>query len=236
MRPVNITTTGGSQFDPVEENIDLSPADSAAEKIVKESVSLIATISSPLVSPVAPVLVEIFKSVANVLGFFGQRRKAERASDLALALYDLLQRTRSEHVKKEEFQDLFEEVLRRTAEQPDAARRENMKRIFFRIIEEPHEHVENRLLLRLADELPADSLKILAVLDQDLTQEEGDLGTGHHALVLRLGSTPSGINWPLNYLVNENLVDKESFNVQPGFGAAGDDLMFLLTPLGRTFV
>lgn len=220
----------------VEENLDLSPIDATGEKVVKETALLIVSIGATLASPIGPILVEIFKSVANVLGFSGQRRKAERARDFSVAIYERLQATRSEYVHKEEFQDLFEDALRRTAEQPDPKRRADMRSIFLRIIEEPREHVKNRQLLRFADELPSECLEILAVLDRDLTEEERELRIGSYALAQRLAHQPSEIRWPLKYLVNENLIDEDTFNTAPGFGAAGENLLFLLTPLGRTFV
>jgi hypothetical protein len=45
----------------------------------------------------------------------------------------------------------------------------------------------------------------------------------------------------LSYLANENVFEDDHFTRRGlltivGFGAAGDDLMYLLTPLGRTFV
>jgi hypothetical protein len=225
--PKDLTTYGGSLLDPVEENIDLSPSDPVAMEVVREILRLVAALA-------LPQLLEVAKSVAALHGLAWQRRKAERAKDLVVALYDLLQRTRFEYVQKVEFEDLFEEVFRRFSEQPDSDRRDTMRKIFLKIIEAPREHVENRLLIRLADELPSEALRALSVLDRKLTQEEREPGVGYGALAIRLGV--SNATRLLAYLVNENLVDEHSTSVAPGFGAAGDDLTFLLTPLGRTFV
>jgi hypothetical protein len=215
----------------LEENIDLSPSDTGAAKAVAELVRLATKMPNPRFG-------DITKAIGAIGGWLWQPRKAERAGDLVLGLYERLERTRSEYLKKEEAQDLFENVLRRIAEQPDASRRENMRKVFYKIIDAPLEHVENRLLLRLADELPSWALNALAVLDHPLTDEEREMKLGTNVLASRLGISPIDATSVIRYLINENIfgAEDERFVTTVGFGAAGDDLMFLLTPLGRTFV
>lgn len=224
----------GRFIDEFDATIDLSPADSQAGKIVKETVKLVATLGAPAVGPLAPALVELVKSVASVLGFHFQRRKAERARDLILALYERLQNALPEYVTREEFLDLFEDTLRRTAEQPDKQRREAMRRVFFKIIDEPREHVENRLLVRLADELPLDALKALPALNTRLTKTDRGEDNGRSFLAARTEMPPVALWKVLGYLANENLLDEDNVDARPFFAAEGGGPV--LTPLGQTLV
>ncbi len=194
--PRDLTTYGGSLLDSVEENIDLSPSEpdpalepDAGSGAPRSSVVDLAARRHALRHPSAPGGRQVRR--ATLGGLAWQRRKAERAKDLVVALYDLadlLQRTRFESVQKVEFEDLVEDVLRRFSEQrPTPNDATPCEKIFLKIVEEPREHVENRLLIRLADELPSEALKALLVLDRKLTQEERVPGVGYGALAIRLG-------------------------------------------------
>jgi hypothetical protein len=197
---------------------------------VREVLRLAATLALP------PVVVEIIKSLAAVGGWPWQVRKAERAKVFLLGLYERLERTRFEYTKRDDFPDLFEEVLRRISEQPDDRRRDTMRAVFLKIIEEPRDHVENKLLVRLADELPSEVLRALSMLHPPLTKAEIELKFGRDVLAARMSTTPGAISTLITYLRNENLAGNDNDYVHVGIWAAGNDLMFLLTPLGRTFV
>jgi hypothetical protein len=113
---------------------------------------------------IVPGLGAVVKSLAATGAWAWNKRKVDRVRDTLVGLYQRLERTRSEYVRKDEFQDILEETLRRLSEQPNPERRRMMRTIFERILEEPLEHRSNRLFLRLADELPSGAVRLLSIL------------------------------------------------------------------------
>ncbi len=203
----------------LEENLDLRPADPAAVKGVKLAIEAAAKLPGGQ-------LVEIVKAVATIGGWLWQKRKSERAQAFLLGLYERLERTRSTYIERDEFYDLFEDAIRRSAEQPDPVRREKMGAIFFKIIEAPRDHVENRLLLRLADELPVDALKLLSTPPPELLEAHKRRGFISAAVAAHLGISSEAARGVVIYLANANLIDESTTDVRSGFAAEGEGPAF----------
>jgi hypothetical protein len=65
------------------------------------------------------------------------------------------EKSQDSYVCKDEFKDLLEETLQRIANEPDENRRRWFKNILLKAIEQPRDHSEHRLFLRLTNELTA---------------------------------------------------------------------------------
>jgi hypothetical protein len=129
------------------------------------------------------------KAAAAVGGWIYQQRKWDRVTPLLGELTARIYRLENEpgktnhYVTREEFADLLEETLRRTADQPEPDRRAAMGNAFFKIFDNPMGHTENRRFIRLADELPTDALKLLNAfgsgqrfMPNEFTEKGGSLG------------------------------------------------------------
>jgi hypothetical protein len=120
----------------------------------------------------------IIKMAAVGGGWWVDDRKPDRVFPVLLALKDALHdtaRKQTEYVRTDQFQDLFEETIRRIANEPSAQRREWFRHILLKILEHPKDHDENRLFLRLTDELSTPAHKVLAILNRNLTAAERQL-------------------------------------------------------------
>jgi len=215
----------------LESKIDLRP-DPLALELTKEVVDAAAGLV-----PGVPGILDVLKAIVVSAGIIFQRRKAERSQEFILGLYERLQQTRSDYVRRDEFMDLLEDSLRRFVEQPDQARRADIRRILLHIIDGPpipetsREHVMHKLFVRFADELPGDALKILAATRAITVRDDQLLGNAD-ILSQRTGIERSEVLWWMDYLANENLFDTHSFNNKAVRQAS---LEFLLSPIGRMF-
>ena len=125
-----------------------------------------------------PTLGSIIKPMVIAGGWWLDDRKPDRVFPALVAIKDKFheaERRQSEYIRKEEFKDLFEETIRRIADEPDPDRREWLKNVLLRVMDEPKDHAENRLFLRLLEELSTDAHKLLAILDQPITTTERQL-------------------------------------------------------------
>jgi hypothetical protein len=178
----------------------------------------------------------LVKAVAFTHGWFVDDRKPDRVFDALLAIRDRLhaaEQKRDEYVRKDEFKDLFEETLRRLAEQPDPERRCWLRAILLKVIDEPLDHAENRLFVRLADELTTRAHKVLTVLSPPVSQSEG-IFSRKRILAMRAGIEEARVEETLEELALTGLTDRKQFEgpgPTPGIGYS-----YLLTPRGKEFL
>lgn len=177
-----------------------------------------------------PILGLAVRLIARRQAWFGDGKKSDRVTPVLAGLYARiakLEAAAKDYIRKDQpeaTQALVEEALARIGDQPDEMRREGMQSILYKILERPRDPAENRMFLRLADELPAPALKLLSAT---------------HGKVAPMVSTIQGLSqqtvdvdvtfW-LKFLVGQGLVDEEQIgHVQHGTYQA------LLTPLGKAF-
>jgi DNA-binding transcriptional regulator YiaG len=139
----------------------VKPDHESAVQAVIDGVNLFAD-ALAMKNPVAGLAVR----TASVLsGWVWNRMKFDRVRPVLEAVSSRIQKIDSEYVRKGEFGDLLEDVLRRISEQPDSERRRRLANAVIHIIDAPQEHVRNRWFLRCADELDSAALELLNVLD-----------------------------------------------------------------------
>jgi hypothetical protein len=196
-----------------------------------EKVRKLIDIAEPL-SAWIPGFLSTLKGLATVGCWPWNPRKADRVHDAIIGLYERLQRTRTEYVRREEFGDLVEETLRRMSEQPDAKRRQDLRMILFKVIETPREHSENRLFLRLADEFPVGALKVLAAVEPVIVQAEYRQSF-QAILAARTGLDITEVGQHMADLSAAGLFDQKAFRI---VAMPGKSLVFLLTRRGAMFL
>jgi hypothetical protein len=200
-----------------------SPATELVQELLKVAMGLDAQV---------PGVGAMIKGLAAVGAWAWNVRKVERVRDTLVGLYERLQRTRFEFVGKEEFQDILEETVRRLSEQPDPERRRTLRSIFEKILETPLEHCENRLFLRLADELPSGALRLLSIVDDPVAPSER---TRHMVEVLaeqaRLSNSDAQDS--AEELAAAQILRRDIFRFIP---SPGKPLDHILTTKGRAFV
>lgn len=112
---------------------------------------------------------------------FRQPRKRARLAYCLIGLYERVQRVASrvdtEYVRRDEFADLLEDALRRAVNEPDEGRRTNYEKILAGIMtrnpqRQRHSFEQERMVIRLANELSTDHLKVvLAHFGPELPEE-----------------------------------------------------------------
>lgn len=120
-------------------------------------------------------------------------------------------------------------------------------------MERPHDHHENRLFLRLVDELSTPAHKVLAALDHEFTPQERRTGDRDVVLSDRTGVPRDRVGEALSELERAGLVDPARLNgpdpssrsrpsldtvgVPEGTGTAGvRSYEYMATRLGAEFV
>jgi hypothetical protein len=169
--------------------------------------------------------------VAVGRGWFFDGEKAERVKPVLLGLYERiakLEADATEYIRKPEARATIEEVLTRIGDQPDRSRRQDMERVLYKILEQPRDLAENRMFIRLADELPVLALKLLAAT-------HASVGHGVRASVTQELGNHAGVpegerEFWLKYLVNQGLLDEGQIGHVQRTTYEG-----VLTPLGRAF-
>jgi hypothetical protein len=153
----------------------------------------------------------IIKLAAFTGGWWPDDRKADRVFPVLLALKDKLHdadKIRDAYIRKDEFKDLFEETIRRIADEPDPDRREWFENILLNVIERSRGHSENRLFLRLVDELSTAAHKILGSLDTPFTREERQLDRDN-ILAQRAGLDAGQVVDVLEELISARLIKRD---------------------------
>lgn len=162
----------------------------------------------------APVLGNIVKPVALLGAWWADDRKPGRVFGVLVAVSEKLaeaEKRQNEFVSKDEFKDLFEETLQRIANEPDENRRRWLQNVLLKAIEQPREHSEHRLFLRLADELTTDAHKILAILDKPLVPQVRQLNR-QGRLEAMSGVPRLRVDDALDELTRAGLVNRERLN------------------------
>jgi hypothetical protein len=221
----------GKREAPAERHLSVAivkPDDSALSEHIKDSVNLIGD-AIGVCNPWAGLTI---KAVAVLGGWLWIPRKYERVRSFIHALADRVKGMRDGFVKHEEFADLLEDVLRRLSEQPDPDRRKMLRAIFEKVIEEPREHCENRLFLRLADELPSGALRLLSIVDNPV----GPSDRNRHLVEViseATGLQASDVRDHIDELLANQILSGNTHRFVPMPGKAID---YLLTRKGRAFV
>jgi hypothetical protein len=183
-----------------------------------------------------PFLGTIVKPMVVAGGWWAEDRKPDRVFPVLVALKDKLHntdRSQSEYVRRDEFRDLVEEALRRIADQPSDERRRWLQNIFLRTVDEPRDHTENILFLRLAEELSTNAQKLLSVLEQPVTNPSDTLEGRDNLLARRSGVPAERIKEALKELVRAGVVDEETLS----YGARGQrGFAGMLSRLGSDFL
>src|SRR6185437_5482517 len=108
---------------------------------------------------------------------------------------------------------LLEDVLHRVSNEPSPERREWLKNILVRVLDEPRDHAENTLLLRIATELSTDAQKLIGSL-RNPVRSPGDQIDGRDAFLSREAAVPrERIKEILTELIRTGLVDADQINV-----------------------
>jgi hypothetical protein len=156
-------------------------------------------------------------------------KRPDRVFPVLRGLWDQQEKIKREYVKKEEFADLLLEGLRRAAEQPDPARREDLRTIILKITREPRRHDEHLMFIRWADELPLEALRVLAAVHEPVP---GPLARNPNAVLRNAADLlPDQIDFWMEFLANQGLFDRTKFHaVAPPSG-----MDYLLTVLGKKF-
>lgn len=211
--------------DRLDENLGalVRPDQSAWEK-TKSAIDLAAGLSG------VPGLVLAVKGLAVGRAWLFDKKKPDRVLPVLLGFKERIEKLeaeRREYLRTDDAQAVLEETFGRIADQPDEARREDMRRILFKMLETPpRDPSENRMFVRLADELPLPALKVLSATSGRVApMASTKQGLGQHADLQDYDMT----FW-LKFLVGQGLVDEDQLNnVQHGTYQA------ILSPLGRLF-
>jgi hypothetical protein len=179
------------------------------------------------------------KTVAVLGGWLYEARKYDRVGE---TLEDVVERVKdldakaAVYVKAEEFTDFLEDALRKIADQPDPERRQALRAILLHVMERPNDHLKNIRFLRLANELPVEAWKVLAVIEQWSTRNHGDLIDGMEFILAReAGLDQEQFRETLDYLTREQVLDGRMLNHAPQ--RTGQAVFnYLLTRTGRQFL
>lgn len=197
----------------------------------KETLEKLADLGAELVSVIPGVGIAI-KVAAWTGGWYFDAKKIDRVFPVLVGLRGQQAKIEREYVQKAEFDDLLHEGLRRLSEQPDDARRADLRNIILKITREPRRHDEHLMFIRLADELPLEALRVLAAVHEPLQTRAGFAQQADAVLQKRAEVVPDQIGFWMEFLANQGLFDRTRFQevVQ-----SGRPLGYLLTPLGEKF-
>jgi hypothetical protein len=131
-----------------------------------------------MASTLANVFPGLGSAVGNVLGGMSVGRKIGRVEELLQGLAEDLRDFRSEtsesYVKTEEFEELLEHVLRRTAEERNEQKRKLLRGFLVDAIQNPRPYDERKTILRLLDDVEPDHMLTLHAIGQPPRPEELD--------------------------------------------------------------
>jgi hypothetical protein len=169
------------------------------------------------------------KVVAAGRGWLVDPDKVDRVKPVLLGLYERIAKLEAdakEYIRKPEARAIIEDALARIGDQPDEARRQEMERVLFMILDNPQDLAENRLFLRLADELPVPALKLLNATEGKVAPM---VSTQKGLCQLTDLSEYDATSW-LKFLAGQGLIDEEKLGI-----VHHTTYQAVLTPLGRLF-
>jgi hypothetical protein len=171
------------------------------------------------------------QSVAVLGGWVWNKWKFDRVSPVLEEVAKRIQGIEHDYVRREEFADLLWDGLRRIGDQPDAVRRGRLRNILLNVVSAPKDHEDNRLFLRLADELSAVETRVLLATLGKITRDEL-MWANNKILAARASVADEDIDLVMSYLAMDKLLLGMKFHDK----APSSGLGFLLTPTGEAFV
>ncbi len=120
------------------------------------------------------------QTVAVLGGWIWNSWKFDRVKPVLENVVDRIHKIEHDYVRSEAFADVLWDALRRLGDQPDPTRRARLRNILLNVIDNPKDHTENRLFLRLADELSGGALEGLSVVSrlQGKAEHSAQMGRG----------------------------------------------------------
>jgi hypothetical protein len=187
----------------------------------------IASAGIALINPPAGAVV---LTIAVVGGWAWNKWKFDRVRPVLEEVTKRVQSIENDYVRREEFADMLWDALRRLGEQPDPGRRKLLRNIILNTMDEPTDHTENRLFLRLADELSTVELRVFLAVEGAITRDE-IMWSNNKILATRAGVGDGDIDLIMSHLAMQRLLDGMKFVTKsPPAGPS-----FLLTPTGSEF-
>ena len=172
-------------------------------------------------------------STVSVLGgWVWNTWKFNRVKAVLEELQKRIQAAEGEYVHQEEFADLLGDALRRIGDQPEQKRREWLGSILLKVIDEPKDHTDNRLLLRLVDELGSSAHRLL----REMVGMTAALHSLHGQLAAAAGIPRDEIEEILNELRRNGLILDELHSRGREYREDIHDFPDWLTNQGREFL
>ncbi|MBN1931643.1 MAG: hypothetical protein JW786_08565 [Desulfobacterales bacterium] len=179
--------------------------------------------------------------VGSVLNGMSLGRKMSRVREILLGLASELSDFKStvseEYVKTEDFEELLEQTLKRTAEERSELKRHIYRDFLIDAISSPGETYDEQIrFLRTLEELQPDHLRVIRALSQAPDQNPGMMGSPNQTLRRRLPEFDEarivGLLSQLNDLRVTNLTSLKT--MMNGQGA--EDLRHSITSYGQRFL
>lgn len=179
--------------------------------------------------------------VSNVLSGMSSGRKFARVREvlegLISDLSDFKSQVSEEYVKTEDFQELLEQTLKRSADERNEEKRQIYRSFLTNAIESPGEPYDEQIrFLRSLEELQPDHLKVLRALSKTPDPDPGMMGSPNQTLRQRLPDLEEKrieeLITQLNDLRVTNMTSLKT--MMTGRGAA--DLRHSITSYGQRFM
>jgi hypothetical protein len=165
-----------------------------------------------------------------------QPRKRHRIAHCLIGLYDRLQKLEKkidrEYVRQEKFADHAHDAFRRASDDPDEARRKNFEVILANIAvkRDPRPTFEEeRMVIRLADELTTAHLRVVIAHDgrRDQGRDRDEHSLARDAILKRRADVQD-IKGVIDDLCAFRVMERDKVNTSPSVKWLGDSL----TPVG----
>lgn len=165
--------------------------------------------ASAAIGAVNPRAGIVIQTVAVLGGWVWNYWKYDRARPALQAIVERLNRGEADYLQRDDFVDLLESSLRRISEQPEHSRRDSMRKILLKVIEEPQSHTTNNWFVRCADELDGTELALV-----HLGAQLGALTSQNPAMAWDRLSRETGkqrfeLHEFVQHLCNEHIFDSE---------------------------
>lgn len=179
--------------------------------------------------------------VSNVLSGMSSGRKFARVREvlegLTSDLSDFKSEVSEEYVKTEDFEELLEQTLKRSADERNEEKRQIYRSFLTNAIESPGEPYDEQIrFLRTLEELQPDHLKVLRALSKTPDPDPGMMGSPNQTLRQRLPDLEEKrieeLITQLNDLRVTNMTSLKT--MMTGRGAA--DLRHSITSYGQRFM
>ena len=176
--------------------------------------------------------------ISSVVAGYGQKRKLDRVQELldglAKELSDFESEVSKEYVRTEEFEELMEQALRRTADERHAEVRSLYLRFIHRAITEPSDEYDEQMeVFRVIERLRKPHVSILQALRQEPGPEADKkyMGSPLQTLEERTGLDPNVLDSAVGTLNDLRLTNTGSLRVMMT-GHGSESLQHTVTPLG----